>query len=138
MARYPLNLPTQLKQEAEQYAGAQGVSLNQFILWAVSEKVGALKQQLDDPEFPLVTYRRKGNGQPTPVVRGTGLRVQTIAIAAGHWGLSPTQIADEYGIGEAHVREALAFYQAHRQEIDAFIAAEQTLEAEHGQPQASS
>ena len=133
MARYPLNLPTQLKQEAEQYAGAQGVSLNQFILWAVSEKVGSLKQQLDDPAFPLVTYRRRAAGSPVAVLRGTGLRVQTVAIAAGYWGLSPAQIADEYGIGEAHVREALAFYQAHRQEIDANISAEEALEAAHGQ-----
>lgn len=133
MARYPLNLPTQLKQEAEQYAGTQGVSLNQFILWAVSEKVGSLKQQLDDPEFPLVTYRRSGTGQPTAVLRGTGLRVQTVVLAARHWDLSPAQIADEYGIGEAQVREALAFYAAHRQEIDASIAAEQALEAQHGQ-----
>lgn len=133
MARYPLNLPTQLKQEAEQYAGTQGVSLNQFILWAVSEKVGSLKQQLDDPEFPLVTYRRSGTGQPTAVLRGTGLRVQTVVLAARHWDLSPAQIADEYGIGEAQVREALAFYAAHHQEIDASIAAEQALEAQHGQ-----
>lgn len=131
MARYPLNLPTQLKQEAEQYAGEQGVSLNQFILWAVSEKVGGLKQQIDDPAFPLVTYRRGATGQPIAVVRGTGLRVQTIAIAAKSWGLTPEQIADDYGIGEAQVREALAFYQAHRQEIDAGIAAEQALEAKH-------
>lgn len=133
MARYPLNLPAQLKQEAEQYAGTQGVSLNQFILWAVSEKVGSLKQQLDDPEFPLVTYRRSGAGQPAAALRGTGIRVQTIALAARHWGLSPVQIAAEYGIGEAHVREALAFYQAHRQEIDASIAAEQAMEIKHGQ-----
>jgi hypothetical protein len=58
MARYPLNLPVQLKTTAEQCATQQGVSLNQFIVWAVSEKVGELKQQLDDPAFPQVTYRR--------------------------------------------------------------------------------
>lgn len=133
MARYPLNLPTQLKQEAEQYAGAQGVSLNQFILWAVSEKVGSLKQQLDDPQYPLVTYRRSGAGQPEAMLHGTGIRVQTVVLAARHWNLSPARIADEYGIGEAHVREALAFYAAHRQEIDASIAAEQALETQHGQ-----
>jgi len=49
MARYPLNLPLRLKQEAEKWAANQGVSLNQFILWSVAEKVGALKQDLDDP-----------------------------------------------------------------------------------------
>lgn len=132
MARYPLNLPTQLKQEAERYAGEQGVSLNQFILWAVSEKVGGLKQQIDDPAFPLVTYRRGAAGQPVAVLRATGLRVQTIATAARAWGLTPAQIAEEYGIGEAQVCEALAFYQAHRHEIDANMAAEQTLESTHG------
>jgi predicted HicB family RNase H-like nuclease len=32
MARYSLNLPMQLKQEAEKWAANQGVSLNQFIV----------------------------------------------------------------------------------------------------------
>ena len=45
MARYPLSLPTQLKQEAETLAAQQGVSLNQFILWAVAEKSWQPKQQ---------------------------------------------------------------------------------------------
>ena len=58
MARYPLSLPVQLKQEAETLATQQGVSLNQFILWAVAEKVGSLNNQLDDPTFPQITYRR--------------------------------------------------------------------------------
>ncbi len=44
MARYPLSLPIQLKQAAEECADRQGVSLNQFILWAVAEKVGELRQ----------------------------------------------------------------------------------------------
>ena len=55
MARYPLNLPQQLKQEAESWAQKQGISLNQFILWATAEKVGALNQQLDDLQFPQIT-----------------------------------------------------------------------------------
>ncbi|GAB4530412.1 MAG: hypothetical protein Kow0063_08490 [Anaerolineae bacterium] len=131
MARYPLNLPAQLKQEAEKWAARQGVSLNQFILWAVSEKVGALKQQLDDPAFQHVTYRRGASGQPTPVLRDTGIRVQTVVIAAREWGLSPTEIAAEYGLKEAQVKDALAFYEAHRQEVDAAMAAEQSLEQAH-------
>ena len=50
MARYALNLPSELKSDAEQLAAHQGVSLNQFILWSVAEKVGALKQKGDDPQ----------------------------------------------------------------------------------------
>lgn len=128
MARYSLNLPMQLKQEAEKWAANQGVSLNQFILWAVAEKVGALSQQLDDPAFPDITYRRGASDQPLPVLRGTGLRVQTVVVAAQQWGLSPNQIAAEYGLTEAQVNNALAFYAAHTSEIDAVLAAEQTLE----------
>lgn len=84
MARYSLNLPIQLKQEAEKWAANQGVSLNQFILWAVAEKVGALSQQLDggNPAFPNITYRRGASGQPLPALRGTRLRVQTVVVAA--------------------------------------------------------
>jgi uncharacterized protein (DUF433 family) len=129
MARYPLNLPAQLKQEAEKWASNQGISLNQFIMWAVAEKIGALSQSLDDPTFPRITYRRGAAGQPTPVLRGTGVRVQTIVIAAQQWELTPTQIAAEYDLTKAQVNDALAFYQAHRAEIDAAITTEQAMEA---------
>ena len=73
MLRYPLNMPPVLKEEAEYYAVEQGISLNQFILWAVSEKVGALKQRVEDSTPPLIAHRRGVYG-PTPVVRGTGIR----------------------------------------------------------------
>ena len=106
MSRYPLNLPAQLKQEAEALAAQQGVSLNQFVLWAVAEKVGALSNKLDDPAFPQITYRRGGSGIPAPVLRGTGIRVQTMVAATTNWGMSPAQIAEEYDIREHQVREA--------------------------------
>ena len=128
MGRYALNLPSQLKREAEELATEQGVSLNQFILWAVAEKVGSLKQQLDDPAYPRITYRRGAAAIPQPVLRGSGLRVQTIAVAAQQWGLSPAQIAQDYGQPETAIREALAFYDAHRAEVDASLAAEEALE----------
>ncbi len=128
MARYSLNLPGQLKKDAERWAASQGVSLNQFILWAVADKVGALRQRLDDPAFPHVTYRRGAAGQPVPVLRGTGIRVQTIVVAAQHWGMSAAEIAVEYGLSEAQVSDVLAFYEDHRSEVDSAIAAEQVLE----------
>lgn len=130
MARYPLNLPSQLKQEAEKWAAQQGVSLNQFILWAVSEKVGALNQTLDLPTFPAITYRQGASGRPQPVLRQTGIRVQTVVTARQSWGWSPAQIAEEYDLSPNQVAEALAFYEEHPQEIDLNIAAESRLEAQ--------
>jgi uncharacterized protein (DUF433 family) len=130
MSRYPLNLPSDLKREAEEYAQRQGVSLNQFILWSVAEKVGQLRQALDDPNFPEINYRRGAAGLPTPVVRGTRIRVQTLAIAAHQWKMSVAEIADDYGIDERAVQSALDFYTTHRAEIDANISAEQALENE--------
>ncbi|MFO7943637.1 MAG: DUF433 domain-containing protein [Anaerolineales bacterium] len=131
MARYPLNLPKELKKEAEAWAEKQNVSLNQFIMWSVAEKVGGLWQSLDDPEFPRVTYRRGAAGVPTPVMRGTGVRVQTVVTARQHWGLSPTEIAEEYSLKENQVSEALSFYKEHQVEIDEAIEREENLEAEH-------
>jgi hypothetical protein len=65
MARYALNLPAELKREAELLAERQGISLNQFILWSVAEKVGALRMGLDDPDLPNLGYRRvAAEGQP--------------------------------------------------------------------------
>lgn len=138
MARYALNLPAQLKQEAEALASEQGVSLNQFILWSVSEKVGGLKQRLDDHRFPQVTYRRGASGIPQPVIRGAGVRVQTIAIAAHTWRMTPAEIAEAFALTPVQVQQALAFYDEHRPEIDAFIVAEEKLAAQHAQTTSAS
>ena len=126
MTRYALNLPNELKRDAERLAKRQGVSLNQFILWSVAEKVGRLLQGLDDPKFPNITYRRGASGSLSPVLRGTGIRVQTIVIAAQN--MTPAEIARDYELSEAQVQESLGFYEAHRTEIDAFIQAEAALE----------
>ncbi len=131
MAQYSLNLPSQLQQDAQKWAENQGVSLDEFILWAVAEKVGALKEQFNEQTFPNITYRRGASGQLLPILHGTNLRVHTVVVAAGQWGLSPNEIAAEYGLSEAQVNEALAFYAAHRSEIDAAIAAEEALESAH-------
>jgi uncharacterized protein (DUF433 family) len=132
MPRYPLSLPKDLKREAEVVAKVQGVSLNQFILWAVSEKLGALKQQMDDPSFPRVTYRRGASGVPTAVLRGTGIRVQTLVVAHQNWKLAPREVARQFGIGLNEVKEALSFYEEHREEIDRSIASEESLAGSRG------
>jgi uncharacterized protein (DUF433 family) len=126
MARYALNLPDELKREAERLADQQGVSLNQFILWSVAEKVGGLLQGLDDPNFPNITYRRGASGSVSPVLRGTGIRVQTIALARQDH--TPAEIAEDYDLPLRQVQEALGFYDAHRVEIDAHIQAEVAME----------
>jgi len=131
MAQYPVSLPSQLRQEAEQIAGRQGISLEEFILWAVAEKVGELRGELDDPAFPGVTYQRGAAGMPTPVVRGVGVRVQTLALAERNWAWTPAETARQYGISEAQVCEALAFYGAHRAELDASESIEADLERQH-------
>ena len=126
MTRYALNLPNDLKKDAERLAKQQGVSLNQFILWSVAEKVGGLMQGFDDPEFPSITYRRGASGTLSPILRGTGIRVQTIALASHD--NTAAEIAEDYDLPPAQVQEALGFYNAHRVEIDAHIQAETALE----------
>jgi uncharacterized protein (DUF433 family) len=129
MTAYSINLPLQLQQEAEQWAANQGIPLDQFILWAVAEKVATLRCQLNDPSFPNITYWQGASGQPVAVIRGTRIRVQTLAIAAHQWRLSPDQLAQEYGLTPAHINDALEFYAAHQTEIDSEIATEQAIEA---------
>jgi uncharacterized protein (DUF433 family) len=129
MARYALNLPAQLKEEAEKWAALQGVSLNQFILWAVAEKVGALGNRLDDPEFPQITHRRGSSGLFRPVIHGTAIHVQTIVSAVQAWEMTPEEIADDYELSLSQVKEALAFYEKYRREIDLDIAADAAFAA---------
>jgi uncharacterized protein (DUF433 family) len=125
-----MNLPQQLQQDATQFAQQQGISLEQFVLRAVAEKVGALKQQAD-LAFPEIAMRLGASGVLTPVIKGTNIRVQTIAIAHTQWQQSPSKIATEYDLTETQVQNALAYYETHRTEIDAAIAAEQALEPAH-------
>ena len=127
MTRYALNLPVNLKSEAEELASRQGISLNQFIMWSVSEKVASLRQTVDDPNFPGITYRRGASGWVTAVIRGTGIRVQTIVLD-DKMGLSLEEIATDHALGLNQIREAQAFYNAHRLEVDANIQIEQELE----------
>ncbi len=129
--RYAVNLPLELKKEAEALAKQQGVSLNQFILWSVAEKVSALKAGMDDPNFPGITYRRWASGIPTPILRGTGIRVQTIVIANKEWNESPAEIADQYSLPAGQVKEALSFYQSHQAEVDLLVQADTALELSH-------
>lgn len=131
MTRYALNLPVSLKQEAEELASRQGISLNQFIMWSVSEKVAALRQELDDPRFPGITYRRGVSGWVTPVLRGTGIRVQTIA-SETNAGLTAEQIAADFDLEAGRIREARAFYEAHKHEIDISMQVEVELEKKRG------
>jgi uncharacterized protein (DUF433 family) len=131
MTRYALNLPARLKQEAEEWASRQGVSLNQFIMWSVADKVASLQHGVDDPKFPGITYRRGASGSIAPVLRGSGLRVQTLVVDAQQ-GILVEQIAEEYDLEAARVKEALAFYNAHPVEIDANIQAERELEPKRG------
>ena len=126
MTRYALNLPNTLKRDAERLAKEQGVSLNQFILWSVAEKVGQLLQELDDTNYPGITCHRGASGLLSPVLLGTGIRVQTIAIAAEN--KTADEIAEDYDLPKLQVREALGFYQAHHAEIDAYIQDEAALE----------
>lgn len=87
--------------------------------------MGMLNHSVDDPAFPRVTCRRGAAGQPTPVLRGTGIRVQTVVIATRVWGMTREQVIAEYDLTPAQINAALGFYEAHRAEIDAVIAAEQ-------------
>ncbi|KAA3657045.1 MAG: DUF433 domain-containing protein [Chloroflexi bacterium] len=132
MARYALNLPVKLKEEASKLAKQQGISLNQFILWSVSEKVGTLRQSLDDPNFPQITYRRGESNVPTPVLSGTGIRVQTIVVCVYDWKMTPEEVAEQYDRPLAQINAAIAFYKAHKKEIDSLIAFDSQLTAEAG------
>jgi uncharacterized protein (DUF433 family) len=90
--------------------------------------VGALKAGLDDPNFPGIAYRRGASGIPIPVLRRTGIRIQTIVISNQEWNESPAEIAAQYGLTEGQIKEALMFYQAHQAEIDLLIQSDTMLE----------
>jgi len=86
------------------------------------------EQKLEDPRFPEITYRRGAAGYSEPVIRGTGLHVRTIVVAHHVWNLSASEIADNHDLTEEQILEALAFFEAHRSEIEADIAENEQYE----------
>jgi uncharacterized protein (DUF433 family) len=128
--RYSLNLPVDLKREAEQVAEQQGISLNQMILWSLTEKVTSLKGKLNDPNFPSIVYKLDTENQLVPIIRSKGIRVQTIAIAFHRWDESVADIAKEYDLNQTVVKEALSFYLSHKSAVDSLINENNTLEDE--------
>lgn len=129
--RYSLNLPLDLKQEAEIIAEQQKISLNQLILWSLSEKVTSLKGKLDDPDFPSISYKRDTTNQLIPIIRGKGIRVQTIVIASRKWKETIADICKQYDLTKKMVEDALGFYAAHKNSVDAIIAENEALAAGH-------
>jgi len=89
---------------------------------------------MDDPRFPHITYRRGASGIPTPVIRGTGIRVQTIAISHFQWNETVEALAEDYSIPTELVQNALDFYLAHKEEIDTMIRIEREIEQRHDNP----
>jgi len=94
--------------------------------------VGSLWDSLDDPAFAQVIYAAARSAAGA-VLRGTGIRVQTVVVAGRQWGMDTRQIATEFGLTEAQVKEAVAFYGAH-QARSTRPCAEQALEASHDPP----
>ncbi len=130
MSRYALNLPVDLKHEAEILAKRQGVSLNQFIMWAVSEKVSSMRNDMDDSRFPLITYRKGGSGDYRPVIRGTAIHVKTLILWI-RFGEDPQKVADDYHLDIKQIQEAQAFYKAHKSEIESDIEEDNELEKQY-------
>ena len=56
-AAYPLKLPISMKAAAERLAKEDGVSLNQWILVAIAQKIGAVETAADFLKFRAGTAR---------------------------------------------------------------------------------
>jgi uncharacterized protein (DUF433 family) len=82
---------------------------------AVINDIGALIVR--DPEI------RSGR----PILAGTGVSVHSIVIRY-KWGLTPEEIADQFGhLSLAQVYAALAYYHANQKEIESDLAEEEEL-----------
>lgn len=126
-----LKLPIDLHKQAEKYAQTQGISLQQLVILAIAEKIGVISQQKNDPNFPNIIYQKGVSGQYFPILKNSGIRVQTIVIASEKWGLSIAEIAQEYDLTTQQIEEAIGFYQTHQEELNQNIAGEQSLEKYH-------
>jgi uncharacterized protein (DUF433 family) len=65
-----------------------------------------------------------------PVLAGTGIEVTTVAIAHIVHQQSPSEFAAHYDVSLAQVYAALAYYYAHKPELDALMEDRARLAAE--------
>jgi hypothetical protein len=70
-----VNLPSQLQQEVEKWASRQGISLEQFILQAITEKVTALNQQNTETTASLPQAVQSSTFQQPKIYRKEGILV---------------------------------------------------------------
>jgi hypothetical protein len=56
-----MNLPAYLQQEVEKWASSQGISVQEFIVQTIAQKVNQLNQQIGEPssEEPPTYYEKK-------------------------------------------------------------------------------
>ena len=65
--------------------------------------------------YPHIVFKNTG----APMIEGTRIKVQVIAIDNQRWGLSPEQILEGYaGLTLGEIYSALAYYWDHKDEID--------------------
>ncbi len=70
-----MNLPSQLQQEVEKWASRQGISLEQFILQAVTEKVTVLNQQNTQATTQISQAVQSSTSQQPKIYRKEGILV---------------------------------------------------------------
>ena len=99
-----------------------------------AQKTGFLQQPalMNDANFPQIHYRRGGNGEFQPRLRGFSIRVKTVVVCIDVHRMSFQEVADEYDLPLEMVTQAMAFYEAHRLEIDTDIEADRQFAMEAG------
>ena len=86
---------------------------------AMTSKTGLYKTDADgnvvQSGYPHIVFKNTG----APMIEGTRIKVQVIAIDNQYWGLSPEQIQGEYaGLTLGQVYSALAYYWDNKEDID--------------------
>lgn len=72
------------------------------------------------PKFQLIT-RVPGIHGGEPVIRGTRVPVRSIIVAYEQYSGDLARVGEAFAVGPEAIRAALAYYKAHRSEIDRII-----------------
>jgi uncharacterized protein (DUF433 family) len=93
--------------------------------------VTSLKSKIDDPNFPDITYKLDAGNQLVPIIKGKGIRVQTLVIAFYDWKESVAEISQQYDLPKKTVKQGLSFYEVHKKGMDALIDSNNEAEPSH-------
>lgn len=110
-----LRIPDHMAERLDRFARRLGNGMTR-----TKASVMLLEESLQESEFSFLEYRDSPIGRQ-PYMKGSGLAIWEVIMIARSYEMHAERIAKDYPYPVDSVKDAIHFYEAHREEIDQAI-----------------